>query len=69
MTGPGAYLRRLDCLNIKTVSHAKNHSLQTVYKRNITRQTWLECNAASAIEAFEKSHAVTGPILGDGFES
>ena len=31
---PGAHLRRLDCLNIKTWSHAQR---QMVYKRKTTR--------------------------------
>ena len=54
MTGPDTHLRRLDCLNIKTLSHAQSHSLQVVYKRKTTRQTWLECHMASASEAVRK---------------
>ena len=50
--GDRAHLRRLDCLNI-AVSHAR-YSLQTIYKRKTTRQTWLLCNMASAIEAVRK---------------
>ena len=34
--------------------HVQNHSLQVVYKRKTTRQTWLECNMASATEAVRK---------------
>ena len=44
--------RAHDCLNIAG-SHAR-YSLQTVYKRKTKRQTWLECNMASAIEAVRK---------------
>ena len=54
MTGPGAHLRRLDCLNIKTLYHAQSHSLQMVYKRNTTHQICVECNMASASEALRK---------------
>ena len=32
MTGPGAHLRRLDCLNILTLSYAQNHYLHMVEK-------------------------------------
>ena len=61
MMGPGAHLRRLDCLNMKTLSHAKSHSLQMVYKQNTTRQTLLHCNTANAILGRpKKSHAVAG---------
>ena len=28
MTGPGAHLRRLDCVNIYTLSHVQSHSFQ-----------------------------------------
>ena len=68
--GPRAHLRRLDCLNIKTLSHAQSHSLQMVYKRNTTHQMWLECNMASASEAVrKKSCSCRGPIIGEVFES
>ena len=60
----GAHLRRLDCPNIKTLSHAKSHSLQMVYKQNTTRQTLLQCNTANAILGRpKKSHAVAGDVF------
>ena len=36
------------------LSHAQSHSLEMVYKRKTTRQTWLECNVVSASEAVRK---------------
>ena len=74
MMGPGAHLRRLDCLNIKTLSHAKKSfsadGIQTKYHtlKMVGAQLWLECNTASAIEAVrKKSCSCRGPILGDIF--
>ena len=56
MTGPGAHLRRLDCLNIKNVSHAKKSfsadAIQT--KGHTLNMVGVYSNTASAIEAVRK---------------
>ena len=73
---PRAHIRRLDCLNIKSLSQEQTHSLQMVYKRKTTRHMWLpcKCNMVMETDAVRKSHAVAGGpsyrrFLGPVFES
>ena len=72
MTGPGAHLRRLDCLNIKILSRAKKSlsadAIQT--KDHTLNMVGVYSNTASAIEAVrKKSRSCRGPISGDVLES
>ena len=66
MTGPGAHLRRLDCLNLKTLSHANCYSLQMVYtnERPHVKNGWSVIRRAQLRPSDKSNEVAGGPSYG-----